>query len=179
MPMVTRPSEISATARASRITAWKAAVSWMSWSAGSTIITASGLRAAIRPMPSATAGAVSRLAGSAKILSGGQHGGGIAHGIELLGVGEDEDVFEWDEAVEAADGLFEQGAGAEQIEQLFGAGVAAQRPEAGAGTTGKNQGKGVFRCGHDKRDILPFFRIGKAGSGKIFFSGVVVRPVCR
>ena len=51
-----------------------------------------------------------------------EHGGVFAHGVRLQFVGEDEDVFERDEAVEAADGVFEQGAVAEQIEQLFRAG---------------------------------------------------------
>ncbi len=43
----------------------------MSWSAGRTIMVASGLRAATRPIPRATAGPVSRLAGSANMFSAG------------------------------------------------------------------------------------------------------------
>ena len=109
---------------------------------------ASGSRAATRPMPSATAGAVSRLAGSAKMFSGGSIERVFAHGVHLQGVGEDEDVFQRNEAVEAADRLLEQGAVAEEVEQLLGAGVAAQRPEAGAGAAGENQGVGVFGDGH-------------------------------
>ncbi len=72
MPMVTRASELAAVWMASAITLWNAGMSWMSWSAGRTTMVALGSLAAMSPAPSATAGAVSRLAGSAKMFSGGR-----------------------------------------------------------------------------------------------------------
>lgn len=63
---------------------------------------------------------------------GGEHGGELANGGGLFLVGEDEDVFGGDEAVEAVDGLDEEGAVVEKIEQLFGFVIAAEWPEAGA-----------------------------------------------
>ena len=74
-----------------------------------------------------------------------QHGGDLAHGLYLLGVGEDEDVFERDQAFETADGLLEQGAGAEEIEKLLWFVVATERPKTGAGSTGENESVSIIR----------------------------------
>ena len=79
----------------------------------------------------------------------GQHGGCGPHGIQLFFVGEDEDIFEWHQAVEAADGLFEEGAVAKEVEKLFGQGVSAEWPEAGSGATGEDEGVGVLWDWHD------------------------------
>lgn len=46
---------------------------------------------------------------------GGEHGGHFTDGGFLLGVGEDEDVFPWDETIEALDGLFEKCVGSEEV----------------------------------------------------------------
>ncbi len=70
----------------------------------------------------------------------GEIGEGGADGVFLGGVGEDEDVFPWDEAFEAIDGLCEEGAIAEEVEQLLRRGVAREGPEAGAGAAGEDEG---------------------------------------
>lgn len=72
IPMVTSASELAAVCIASDITLWNAGMSWMSWSAGSMTMVACGFLAAMIPAPRATAGAVSRFAGSAKMFSGGR-----------------------------------------------------------------------------------------------------------
>ncbi|MFM2243457.1 MAG: hypothetical protein RLZ97_2313, partial [Verrucomicrobiota bacterium] len=81
-------------------------------------------------------------------VSGGQHGGDLADGIDLFVVGEDEDVFEGDEAFEAFDRLLEERIGAEEVEELLRFRIAAEGPEAGAGTAGENECVGGV---HDER----------------------------
>lgn len=86
-------------------------------------------------------------------IFGGEFFGDGADGIELEGVGEDEDVFRGDEAFEAVDGLFEECSGAEEVEELFGFVVATEGPEAGAGSTGENEGVGVLGSWHGGRRV--------------------------
>ena len=74
-----------------------------------------------------------------------QHRCGRAHCIDLLFIGEHEDLLDRHQAIEATDGLLEQRAGSEEIEQLLGPGVATQGPEARAGSAGKDQRIGVVR----------------------------------
>jgi len=81
-------------------------------------------------------------------IAGREHGGVFADGIHLQRIGENQDVLQWDQTIKAADGLLEEGAGTKQIEELFGTGIAAQRPETRAGPTGKNQGIGFVGMGH-------------------------------
>ena len=77
-----------------------------------------------------------------------EHGGERADGILLQGIGENQDVFQRNQPVEAADGLLQQRSVAEKIEELFGLVIAAERPEAGAGASGEDQGVGVFESWH-------------------------------
>lgn len=69
-----------------------------------------------------------------------QHGGDFARLLLLDRIGEDEDVFVGNEPFESRDGLFEQSAIAEEIEQLLGLAIARERPEAGAGAAGQDKG---------------------------------------
>lgn len=75
----------------------------------------------------------------------------LAHGSDLFFIGENENVFHGNQTVEAGDGLRQQGAGAEKVEQLFRFVIAAERPEARAGTTGEDQGVGMGKIGHGDR----------------------------
>ena len=77
-----------------------------------------------------------------------QHGGDFTNGIDLKGVRQDQDVFERHETFQSADGLLQQGAVAEKIEQLLGLIVAAQRPKAGSRSAGEDQCVGIFRSWH-------------------------------
>jgi hypothetical protein len=99
----------------------------MRWSAGSTIIVAVGARAAIQPTPRAMAGAVSRFSGSAMMFSFGRSG-------------EHEDVFLWNQSLEALDGQLQEGLVPKELEQLLGQGVAAHWPESLAASSGEDQG---------------------------------------
>ena len=63
---------------------------------------------------------------------GGKGGGDFADAGFLEGVGEDEDVLGRDDAVEALDGLGEQGGPVEEVEKLLGLGISAEGPESGA-----------------------------------------------
>lgn len=65
-----------------------------------------------------------------------------ADGDGLFLVGEDEDVFGSDDALEALDGLFEERVVSEEFEELFGAGVAAERPETAAASACENNSVG-------------------------------------
>jgi len=67
-----------------------------------------------------------------------EHVGDLADAFFLEGVGEDEDIFLWDEAVEPGDGLLEEGRVVEEIEELLGFGVSAEGPEAGSTSSGEN-----------------------------------------
>ena len=93
-------------------------------------------------MPSATAGAVSRLAGSAKMFSGGSE----------VAISRTAACCRWLVRIRMFSGgtrpsrraivCSEQGGAFKQLEQLLGAVVAAQRPEAGARSAGEDQGVG-------------------------------------
>ncbi len=74
IPIVTSSPVSRAAATAVRSVAWNASRSWIKWSAGSTIIVAPESRSDTQPAPSAIAAAVSRLAGSATMFSGGSPG---------------------------------------------------------------------------------------------------------
>lgn len=73
-------------------------------------------------------------------------GDAVAHehadGSDLFLVGEDEGIFRGDEAFEALDGLFEERVVTEELEELFGAGVAAERPETAAASACENDSVG-------------------------------------
>ena len=60
----------------------------------------------------------------------------------LFPVGEDEDIFPGDQAVEPVHGLFEQGLAAKELQQLFGPGVTTEGPEASAAASSKNDSVG-------------------------------------
>ena len=72
------------------------------------------------------------LGGLGNDVLGGEHGGELADGGDLFFVGEDEDVLDRNEAVETINGLGEEGAAVEEIEQLFRFVITAEGPEAGA-----------------------------------------------
>jgi hypothetical protein len=130
------------------MTDWNAAVSAINWSAGSTIMIASGLRAAIRPMPERHGRRGVALGRFGENVLRREHRSHLADRIDLLGVGQDQDVLGRNQAVEAGDGLLEQGGVAEEVEQLFRPGIAAEGPEAGAGAAGEDQGVGGRWGGH-------------------------------
>lgn len=73
-------------------------------------------------------------------VSGWEHVGHFADFLFLEGVCEDEDVFGGNEALEAGDGLIEEGGVVEEVEQLLRFGVAAERPETGSASSGENKG---------------------------------------
>ena len=120
---------------------------------------ASGSRAAIRPIPRATAGPVSLLAGSAKIFSMGQGGGQLTHGLFLQFVGKDENVLSRDESLEPVEGLGEESAGAEQVEELLRFSISAEWPEAGSAATRQDQG---IRAGHAAGIVTEYGGVLKA-----------------
>ena len=67
----------------------------------------------------------------------GQHG---AHACELLGIGEDDNVLPRHHTFETVDGQFEQGFVSEELEQLFGLGISADRPKTLAAAAGEDEG---------------------------------------
>lgn len=62
-----------------------------------------------------------------------------ADAVELLMVGEDQDVFFGNETFKAVDGVLQKGLVVEQAEQLFGAFVAAQGPKSLAAAAGEDE----------------------------------------
>lgn len=84
----------------------------------------------------------------------GQHRGILADCFSLQLIGQDEDVFQRDKALEALDGLLEKGAGAEEIEQLFRPRISAEWPEAGAGAAGEDEGVSIIGRRHNRRELL-------------------------
>ena len=71
-----------------------------------------------------------------------------ADGRFLLTVGENEDVLAQHEAVEPGERLLQQGLFAQELEKLFGAVIAAQRPETAATAAGEDNGVG---CTHGRK----------------------------
>ena len=87
----------------------------------------------------------------------------------MLLVSENENVFLGNQAIEAVQSLFEHGGSIEQIEQLLGAGITAQGPEAAAAASGKNNGIGGTG-GHG----MVF--VGSGGGRKSLFHGLRAWP---
>ncbi len=70
----------------------------------------------------------------------GQGVADLSNGFFLEVVGKDEDVFVGYQSLEAADGVTEEGGVGEQLKELLGFGIAAERPEPFAAAAGQHEG---------------------------------------
>ena len=91
-----------------------------------------------------------------KDVFGWKHGGDFARLLGLNRVGENEDVFVWNESLKAGDCLFEERSVSEEVEELLRLAIAREGPEAGSGATSKNEC--VVRHAADTTEKLIFLK---------------------
>ena len=139
IPKVTRKPSVAPSAARSNA-AWKRATGVITWSAVSTAIVASGSRARTRGGAHAHRRRVAQGLGLADDLLGWHVGQLGAHGLHVLGIGQDPHPLGRHAAGQAVHGLHEHGGLADQRQQLLGPRAARPGPQAGAAAAGEDEG---------------------------------------